>query len=100
MSRRYPTNDQILSYPCLPLPSFNETMIAGAVSNYGNNNAQVYGIFFGWASFPPMKLKSDAHETFPLLFKRDGAPPEIIMDNSKEQLIIYFCKKLREANFH
>ena len=49
--------------------------------------------------FPPMKLKIDAHETLPLLFKRDGVTPETIMDNSKEQLISDFSKKLREANF-
>ena len=47
-----------------------------------------------------MKLKSDAHDTFPLLFKCDGVPLEIIMDNSKEQLSSDFRKKIREANWH
>ena len=47
-----------------------------------------------------MKLKSDVHEKFPLLFKRDGVPPNMIIDHSKEQLSSDFIKKLFEANCH
>ena len=66
----------------------------------GNNIAQVYGTFFGWACLFPLKFTSDAHDTLPVLFKHDSVSPEIIMDNSKEQLSSEFCKKLLEANFH
>ena len=31
-----------------------------------------------------MKLNNDSHETLSLIFKRDGVPPEIIVDNYKE----------------
>ena len=69
-------------------------MIAGTVSKPVNNNAQVYVTSFGWTCLFPMKLKSDNHETLKLLFKCDVVPPDMIMDNSKEQLRIKFCKKL------
>ena len=84
MSRRYPINDRALGYPRLPHPLFTDTMIAGTVSKRGNNNSQVYGTYFGWTRFFPMKLNSDDHETLPLLFNHDGVPPEMIVDNSKE----------------
>ena len=75
-------------------------MISGTVSKLGNTNAQVYGTHFGWTRLFQMKLKSDTYDTFPLLFKCYGFPPEMIMDNSKEQLSSNFCKKLCEANYH
>ena len=100
ISRRYPTNYRMLRYPRLLHSLLTDTIIAGTVSNCGNNNAQLYVTYFGWTRLFPMKLKSDAHETLPLLFKRYGIPPEMIMDNSKEQLSSDFCKKLRESNFH
>ena len=95
MSRRYQINERMLRYPCLTYPVFTDTMVSGTVSNCGNNNAQVYGTSFGWKWLFPMKLKSDAHETFSLIFKSDGVTHETIMDNSREQLISEFRKKLR-----
>ena len=92
MSRWYPTNELMLRYPRLPHPLFTDTMIDGTVSKRGKNNAQVYCTYFGWTSFYPMKLKSDSHEKFPLLFKSDGVPPETIMDNSKNQLSSNFVR--------
>ena len=75
-------------------------MIYGTVYKHGNNNSQVYGISFGWTSLFPMKLKSEAHEKFTSIFKRDGVPPDMIMYNYKEQLNSDFHKNLSEANFH
>ena len=100
MSRRYPSNEGMVRYPRLPHTLFTDIMISGTVSKRGNKNAQVYGTSFSWTTLLPMKLNSDTHETLPLLFKRDGVPPEMIMDKSKEQLSRNFCNKLREANFH
>ena len=34
-----------------------------------------------------MKNKGDVHETLSLLFKRDGVPPKILMDGSKDQTL-------------
>jgi len=40
-----------------------------------------------------MKLKSDAHDSLSLLFQRDGVPPKMLMDGSKEQTLGRFKKK-------
>ena len=45
-----------------------------------------------------MKLKSEAHEPLSMLFKRDGVPPKIIVDNSKKQSLGKLSKKCREAD--
>ena len=47
-----------------------------------------------------MKNKSEAHETFSLMFKRDGVPPHMIVDNSKEQSLGEFRRKCREVDCH
>ena len=83
----------MLRYPRLNHPLFSDTLIAGTKSKQGNKNAQVYGSSFGWCRAFPMAMKGDAHDTLPLLFKQDGVPPDMIMDNSKEQLSKAFRKK-------
>jgi hypothetical protein len=45
-----------------------------------------------------MKLKSDAHDSLSLLFQRDGVPPKMIMDGSKEQTLGRFRKKCQDAD--
>ena len=45
-----------------------------------------------------MKLKSDAHDSLSLLFQRDGVPPKMIMDGSKEQTLGQFKKKCQDAD--
>ena len=35
-----------------------------------------------------MKRKEDAHETLSLFFKRDGVPPKMAMNGSKEQNLV------------
>ena len=47
-----------------------------------------------------MLQKSEAHETLSLVFKRDGVPPKIVADNSKEQSLGKFAKKCCEADCH
>ena len=47
-----------------------------------------------------MRLKEYAHETLSLIFKRDGVPPKIVVDNSKEKTLGKFAKKCREADCH
>ena len=48
----------------------------------------------------PMKRKGDAHEVLSLMFHRDGVPPTIMIDKSKEQSQGKFAKKCREADCH
>ena len=47
-----------------------------------------------------MKKKSEAHETLSLVFKRDGVPLRMIVDNSKEQSLGKFRRKCREVDCH
>ena len=90
----------MLRYKQLPHPIFTNTMFAGTASVGGNKWAQVYTTSFGWCRAHPMKRKGEAHETLSLLFQRDGVPPSMIADNSKEQILGEFKRKLNEANCH
>ena len=47
-----------------------------------------------------MKKKSESHETLSLVFKRDGVPPRMIVDNSKEQSLGEFRQKCCEVDCH
>ena len=100
MSRMYPTNDRMLRYNRLPHPVFSDTMQAGVISKDGHRYAQAFCTQFGWARMHPMKRKGDAHEALSLMFHRDGVPPRIVVDNSKEQTMGKFAKKCREADCH
>ena len=90
----------MLRYYRLPHALFSDTLIARSVSKSGNKYDQMYGASFGWAQDFPMAKKGDTHENISLLFKRDGVPPEIIVDRSKEKISGKFNKKLRESNCH
>ena len=43
-----------------------------------------------------MKRKSEAHEYLPLMFQRDGVPPRMIVDGSKEQVEGDFARECKE----
>ena len=47
-----------------------------------------------------MKNKVDTHETLSLFFKRNGVPPKIVMDGSKEQKLLLFINKYQEEDLH
>jgi hypothetical protein len=72
---------------------FSATLFAESESvlQQGNKMAQVYATSFGWARAHPMKRKGDAHETLSLVFQRDGVPPTMVTDDSKEQTKGEFC---------
>ena len=90
----------MLRYKRLPHPTFTDTMFAGTTSKRGNKCAQIYATSFGWARAHPMTRKGEAHETLSLVFHRDGVPPTMIFDGSKEQTTADFKRKLREADCH
>ena len=75
LSRRYPTNDRGLRYDQTNHPLLTDTLIAGTTSKRANKYAQVYGTGFRWSRAHSMKLKSEAHKNFYMLFKRNGVPP-------------------------
>jgi hypothetical protein len=47
-----------------------------------------------------MTRKGEAHETLSLLFHRDGVPPTMVFDGSKEQCQGDFKRKLCKADCH
>jgi hypothetical protein len=47
-----------------------------------------------------MTRKGEAYETLSLLFHRDGVPPTMVFDGSKEQCQGDFKRKLRKADCH
>jgi len=100
LARRYPTNDRMLRYKRLPHPTFTDTMFAGTASKQGNKCAQIYSTSFGWCRAYSMTAKGEAHESLSLLFHRDGVPPMMVFDGSKEQTLGNFKRKLREADCH
>ncbi len=47
-----------------------------------------------------MKRKGEAHKTLSLVFHRDEVPPTMVVDDSREQTLGKFQRKLREADCH
>ncbi len=101
LARRFPTNhDWMLCYKRLPHTTFTDTLFAGTPSCSGNKCAQAYSTSFGWARAHPMTRKGEAHMTLSLLFQRDGLPPTMVFDGSKEQCQEHFKIKLCKADCH
>ncbi len=85
LSRWFPTNDRMLRYKHVLHTMFRDMLFAGSVLQQDNKMAQAYATSFGWARAHPMKRKGDAHETLSLVFQRDGVPPTMVTNDSKEQ---------------
>jgi hypothetical protein len=99
LSRRFRTNDRMLRYRRIQHNMFTDTLQAKSESWMRKNNyAQVFRTKFGWTRVYPMRKKSDAHEGLSAMFQRDGVPPVIIMDGSKEQTLGDFRSKARQAD--
>ena len=101
LSRRFRTNDRQLRYRRLTEDLYTDTLIVGKENQSWfrqNRYAQVFGSRNGWSRVYPMKVKSDAHEGLSKLFQREGVPPVMIADNSKEQTQGEFRRKLKEAD--
>lgn len=80
---------------------FTDTLESKTISWHRQNRyAQVFATRFGWVRVYPMKKKSDAHEGLSLMAQRDGVPPTIVMDGSKEQTLGEFRRKAREMGTH
>jgi len=96
----FSNNDRQMHYKHLPHDLFTDTMHAKMRSCRGDLYAQVYCSSFRWSRAFPMKKKSEAADTFDLLFHRDGVPTKMIMNGSKVQTLGRFCKKCIEASVH
>ena len=80
---------------------FTDTLESSVPSWFRQNRyAQVFATRLGWSRVFPMRRKADAHEGLLLLAQRDGVPPRIIMDGSKEQTMGIFQKKAKEMGTH
>ena len=96
LSRRYSTNDRLCRYRRLQHMMFSDTGFSNVQSQRGNKCCQFYASG-GWARAFPMRVKSEAHDSLSLVFQRDGVPPAMILDGSKEQVCGMFRRKLKEA---
>ena len=100
LSRRFRTNNRQLRYRRLRSNMFSDTLISSITSKDGNKYAQVFCTDYGWTRAFPMKRKSEAHEALSLLFSREGVPPVMVIDGSKEQVKGQFKRKLALADCH
>ena len=100
LSRLYPMNDRLLRFTQLPHYMFTDTLVSGTKSSWGNKYSQVFTAPYGWTCAFPMKRKGNAHEALSLLFHRNGIPPAMVIDGSKEQMLGDFMRKLKEADCH
>ena len=90
-------NDQKLQYRQLQHDDFGDTLLAATRSNKYN---EIFVTEFGCSREFPMAKKGDAHEVLSLFSQRDGVPPKIIVDVSKEQTLGDFKRKVAEAGCH
>ena len=73
-------------------------MKAGVLSACDNKYNQAVCTQYGWSRMHPMVKKADTHEALSLVFKRDGVPPQMVVDNSKEKNLGRFSKKYCKAD--
>jgi hypothetical protein len=97
LTKWYKTNDRQLRYSRLPVTMFTDTMYSTILSRQQNKAAQIFCTDFGFVRAFPMKLESEAHEAFSLLFHRDGVPNVMVMDGAKAQTEGEFRRKLCDA---
>ena len=100
LSHRFPTNDRMLRYRHMLYPVFSDTLQSSCLYAAGMKYGQAYCTSFGWSRCHPMKKKSKYHKTLYLMFKCDGVPPRMIVDNSKEQSLGEFRRKCCEVDCH
>jgi len=100
LSRRFSTNDRQMRYKKLLHDMYSDTMEASVLSRLQERYAQVFSAGMRWCRAFPMKKKSEACDALDLLFHREGVPPRMIMDGSKEQTQGKFRKHCQLANVH
>ena len=79
---------------------YSDTLFAITVSRRSNRCAHIFATNFSWSCSSPMKLKSEAHEAWSLIFQWDEVPPAVLCDNAKEMVLGKFMRKLKETSSH
>ena len=100
LSCRFRKNDRQFRYRRLRNNVFGEILIVRTNYKRGNKYSKVFVTNFGWAHVFLMDKKGGAHEALSLLFQRDGVPPKMIFDGSKDQDLGVFKRKVAEAGCH
>ena len=90
----------MLRYDRLPYTLFTDTIFSVIKSKGPNKCAQSYDTSCEWCRMHPSVSKSQAHETLSTLFVRDGVPPKMVIDGSKDQGLGRFKRKCQEADCH
>ena len=75
----------------MPDPVFSDTLKAGTRLKRGNVHGQAYCTSYVYILCHTTQKKSEAHAIMSMIFKRDGVPPIMVFDNSKEQSIGKFA---------
>ena len=84
LSHCWRTNGRQLRYRRLRHHVYIDTLKSVTTSRNGNIYAKAYTTNFHWCTSISMKINIEAHKTLSLLLQRDGVPPRMIMDGSKE----------------
>ena len=87
----------MLHYMRMPDPVYADTLKPGIVSKWEINYVQAYYTSYGWSLCHCMAHKSEAHDMLSLMLKRDGVPPNMIVNKSKEQYLGSFELKFRSS---
>ena len=85
LSRLFSTNNRQMGYKRLAHNMYTDTLKESVLSRQQERYAQVFSASIRWVQAFPMKKKSDASDALDLLFHREGVPPKMIMDGSKEK---------------
>ena len=98
LTRRFATHDKLLHFRRLPCKMYTDTLEAKTISWFRRNKyGQVYTTNFGWVGFYPMKAKGETADTLSDLAHEKGVPTNLVMDNSKEQIMGDFRSKARST---
>ncbi len=84
---RFCTNVCLVQFHCLHQTIFTDTMFASTQYRRSNKYAQIFSSDFGWLHAYPIKLKGEEHDAPSLIFQREGVPPLMIMNSSKDRLL-------------
>ena len=97
---RLQMNDRQLQYRRLRHDFFGDTLLARTNSKRGNKDYEVFVTNFVWLCAFHIAKRGDLNESLSLFFHRDGVPPNMIVDSSKDHTLVSFKHNFAEADCH